>query len=333
MLAGGYCREGRVSMDSIRRVSASVRHFMSLQPGGLTPLRVMLPHPIKEPIFIIGPPRSGSTMLFEGLIQLGHISIFTHREADHHWIRVIPYSSRQDFSDYISLEEMTPQRQRYLRASLYAEAVRGRARRECRGRRLREHFGLESIEYIDKTIANCFRLDLLVHMFPDLRMIFLVREPRANIASMIEGWSERNRFGKAPLTPHIERVRGASIPHWSYPAPPGWAKTLSWSLPEICTWSWERHVRYILDFYARTSVRAQWVRYEDLVASPGHTLRQVAEGLGWRVDESLGERLRELPLSRTVVTPPIRKNGGTSSPSWPRLCRWRSRPFRRSDIH
>jgi len=154
------------------------------------------------------------------------------------------------------------------------------------------------MRYLDKSISNCFRLDLIREMFPDAAFVFIVREPRANIASMLAGWE---RFGKPVLNPYL-RAAGSPLSHWTYGTPPGWQEVLHRELPEICAWSWQQHVEAILRF--RETEPGVLVRYEDLVADPLATVSGLAPELGLAVTEEIRQYLRRPPHSRTTLTPP-----------------------------
>ena len=229
------------------------------------------------------------------------MTAFTKREAEHIWWDVIPYHERRQLSDYVSADEMTRTRKRRLRTSLYREAVRAQ---EDLG--FRERIGAAPIRYLDKTISNCFHLQVIEETFPDASIVVLTRDPRANIASMIEGWAELNRFGKRALTPYIERTPGSTVSHWTYPAPPGWQEVLDRSLVEICAWSWKQHVRSILDFIGRTRLPVHRVTYEQFVASRDETVARLARELTppLRYTEDVARAIAQAPLSRTTVTPP-----------------------------
>ncbi len=49
-----------------------------------------LPWRIERPVFVIAPPRSGSTLLFECLAQFRELTAFTDREGTFIWRRVLP---------------------------------------------------------------------------------------------------------------------------------------------------------------------------------------------------------------------------------------------------
>jgi hypothetical protein len=256
----------------------------------------------ERPIFILAPPRSGSALLFECLCQFAEV-VHLETEADIIWWHHFPYERMAAPSDQVDAASVSAAGRRLCR-HLYRAAVISRLRRRRSLAPLRHLLGLAPIRYLDKTIAHCFHLAALERLFPDARYIFLVRDPRANIASMIEGWPHLERFGKPQLTPWLRRHAARTIEHWSYPAPPGWQQVVDRPLAEICAWSWQQHVEAALAFCAARADAVLEVRYENLAADPLGTVQGLAGKLGLSWSEEIERYLRAVPLSRTTVTPP-----------------------------
>jgi Sulfotransferase family len=257
----------------------------------------------ERPIFILAPPRSGSAFLFECLCQFDEV-VHLEAEADVIWWQHFPYEGMAQPSDHVAAAAVSAAARRGLCRQLYREAVINRLRQRPLGARLPHLLGLASIRYLDKTIANCFHVEALERLFPDARYLFLVRDPRANIASMIEGWPYLERFGKAQLTPWLRRHEARMIEHWTYPAPPGWQRVVGRPLAEICAWSWQQHVEAVLALCGRRAGDVLWVRYEQLAEDPLRVVQDIASKLGLNWSERAARYLREAPLSRTTVTRP-----------------------------
>jgi hypothetical protein len=118
---------------------------------------------------------------------------------------------------------------------------------------------------------------------------------------MIEGWPDLKHFGKAALLPYMPSR--SSVPHWTYPAPPGWLSVLDKPLPDICAWSWQQHVQAVMEFRRRHTA-GSLVRYEDLVGRPLEVIEKLARELDLVVTDRIREYLEDPPLSRTTVSPP-----------------------------
>jgi hypothetical protein len=255
-----------------------------------------------RPVFILAPPRSGSTLLFAFLAKTGVFHL--PAEADLYWWRVWPYDRAAEPSDFIGQADVREGDLDQLCKGLYRQAVVTRLKQ--RGGLIDPGYlaGNKRIRYLEKTIANCFHLEVLERYFPDARFVFLVRDPRANIASMIEGWPYLERFGKPQLTPILRRIQPRSIEHWSYPAPPGWQTVVGRPLAEICAWSWQQHVEAVLAFRARHPADVLQIRYEDLITDPTRIVGELAGNLGLMWSGRAARYAQAAPLSPTIISKP-----------------------------
>jgi hypothetical protein len=258
------------------------------------------PWRIERPVFVIAPPRSGSTFLFECLVQFRELTAFTDREGTFIWRRVFPYEQRPTMSDAITPEEFGEWRRRQVKSLFYTRGLLKYPTEHGYDRLLRL-IRQPGMRYLDKTISNAFRLDLIKDMFPDAVFVYLVREPRANLASMINGWSDE-RFRKPAQTRYVEET-GSALQYWAYAAPPGWRDTLGWRLPEVCAWSWKQHAEAILRF-RQTEGSGPLIRYEDVAQDPLRVISGLAHELDLELTPHIVDYLARPPLSRTTLTAP-----------------------------
>lgn len=258
---------------------------------------------LDHPVFIISPPRSGSTLLFDCLCQIDEVYNLSC-EADYIWWDLFPYQRTDKASDYVGAEEATSHNIRSLREKLCLDAL-GVYRRGniSRPNQIRLAIGW-GLRYLDKTISNCFHLEFLERAFPDAEYIFLVRDPRATISSMIEGWPFIDRFGKPQLTPALSAIDTPAISHWTYPAPPGWRAIVGRPLPQICSWSWNQHVEYALDFFSQANKKPIEVRYEEMVARPSKVIEELTEKLRLNMNDRIRRFIENPPISNTTISKP-----------------------------
>jgi len=258
----------------------------------------------ENPIFIISPPRAGSTFLFECLSQFDELFKF-RAEADSVWWKYFDYRKRPDFSDFIGESDATEEKIRAVRKHIYQAVTLGRNNHIPKDSRPKYYFGLKRIRYLDKTIANCFHLEFIHRAFPGARYIFLLRDPRATISSMIEGWPHIDKFGKPQLNTIIKKMN-STVPHWTYPAPPGWQNVVTKPLPEICAWSWKQHIEYPLAFFEKLGKANEptCVRYEEFISAPLRVVTELAEKMGLELTEKVIDFVTKAPLSGTTLTPP-----------------------------
>ena len=256
---------------------------------------------IAKPVFILSAPRSGSTHLYEILRRCESV-VSLDQENDDFWWSLFPYSRLELPNDYISRNELNDQSLQYIRAALSIHISRKLYDQDFR-RFLKLRFTEEEIPYLEKTVANCFHLEILTRVFPEAKYIHLVRDGRATIASMIEGWRS-GCFMKRNL-PFPDK---SSIDYWTYPVPPGWESMAHEKLNKICAWIWLQHNKYVLDFFAaNSSLQKNLVRvsYEKMVGDPEKIADSLISFCGFKKSCKLESYIRSNQSSRTTISDPV----------------------------
>jgi len=223
---------------------------------------------IRAPMFIIGVPRSGSSVLYEKLAQhpeVAYISKATKKapgsvlltrflmlfrtsmqptEARAVWGRF----SRGRADDVLGREDVTPGARRYLR------------------RVVSNHLALfHKTRFLAKLLGNSFRIEFLDAIFPDALFIHIIRDGRAVAYSILRSMLKEGGV------------------YWGVKAP-GWRELRELPLLDAAALQWKRTIDY-----ARTSAQALpqdryiELRYEDFAARPADVLAGLAArcGLDW----------------------------------------------------
>jgi len=238
-----------------------------------------------RPIFIISPPRSGSTLLFETLARAP--GIYTIGGESHALIESIPglpLRHRGFASNRLLAVDATPEVAAELRARF-----RDRAR-DRDGNPPPARFRL-----LEKTPKNALRIPFLLQAFPEARFIYLHREPREVLASMIDAWMSGHfrTYLQLPGWPH---------PYWSLLLTPGWQALAGKPLPEIVAGQWDSAMRVMLDdLETLPDERVSTIRFDRFVANPDDAIRRLCERLDIRWDVDLSG---QLPPSRHTLTAP-----------------------------
>ena len=260
---------------------------------------------IESPVFIVGAPRSGTSLLFHILrTSLPFWSLPS--EGQHIWDTAchpalrgwaseechvpdalsesqrrhivllyeqqsMPHWFWKRMVDPDRIWEYSPTLTRRLGGGLYLDATRLLfTLNPCRhaiGRRL-----------LDKTASNSLRLELLQAMFPDARFIHMQRHGMPAIESMLKGWLHPRRFVTF-LVPEPLHIVGYEGEGWKFMLPAGWREFADRHLTDICAWQWATCHRQILDFTQRIPDRCLAVKMEELVTNPARELRRLAEFL------------------------------------------------------
>jgi Sulfotransferase family len=227
----------------------------------------------ERPVFVIGCPRSGTTVVFDllraspalaSIGQEGHVLWESfHHPREHGW-----RSNTLGPGDVRSFER------RYL-----AWAIDTLAR--PRGGR-----------FLDKTPRNSLRLPYLDALFPDAQYVFVQRDGRATVSSLITAWREREH--PAYVLPIPFSIPGIPERHWHFILPRGWRRFDRHPLEEVCAHQYVTATSAILDFRARLEPsRFVDLRYEDLLAGPAGQMEHVHQALDIPFADAEARRARE----------------------------------------
>jgi hypothetical protein len=270
-----------------------------------------------QPVIILSAPRSGSTLLFELVQRLpgawsiggeshGIFNAFPHLRAE---------NAELD-SGRLDERHADPATCERLRAAFLFLL------RDHRGRRYLDRPASErpaTVRLIEKTPRNALNIPFLLQLFPDARFVYLHREPRAAVASLIEAWTLGLRTGRFSTFPDLP---GWDRPTWCFLLPPGWRTMIGKPLAEIAAFQWAAANEIIVERLAGLPP-ARWtaVSYESLVGQPAEALRRVAVFAG--LDAGAVVEPVPLPVSRTALSPPHpgkwRKHEKAIRPLLPRL--------------
>jgi hypothetical protein len=248
-----------------------------------------------RPIIIVAAPRSGSTLLFEtmsharSLWTIGDEShlVFEHinelnpavgicksnRLSHEHAATNIVERIRQVFLQQLR----SPEGRAYSDAAVHAK---GKPR------------------FLEKTPKNSLRIPFLNQIFPDARYIYLFRDPRENLSSMIEGWRSSRfvTYRQLPGWPD----------QWSFLLPPGYSNMQGKPLEEIVAFQWRAANQFILDDLSQLP-EERWtaLSYSELISDAQTTIERLCRFADIPFDPHLQAHCENaLPLSRYTGTAP-----------------------------
>lgn len=242
---------------------------------------------IVRPIFLVSTPRSGSTLLFETLVHAP--GLFTVGAESHQRIEQIAdffpgargwSSNRLDASD--AADDAVEQ----LAAQFYP-SLKDRDGRAADG----------PVRLLEKTPKNALRIPFFAAAWPDATFIYLYRDPRETLSSMLEAWAS-GRFRTYPALP------GWAGPPWSLLLTPGWRDLNGRSLPEIVAHQWATTTNIMIDDLEQLDdTRIAIVDYRSLVDSPHDVVSRLAFDVGLEWDRQLPDLL---PYSRFTLSLPAK---------------------------
>jgi LPS sulfotransferase NodH len=247
---------------------------------------------LERPVFVVAAPRSGSTLLFETLAVSPQLCTLG---GEAHWLvegvpELRPGAPGID-SNRLDGRHATP---------AVAHRIDEKVREHLVDARRRPVAGTESasLRWLEKTPKNALRIPFFERLYTDALFVFLWRDPRENLSSIMEAW----RSGHWVTYPELDGWDGS----WSMLLPPGWQRLRGRPLEEIAAFQWQRANEIVLeDLLARPRERWMAVGYADLLRDPAATVRRICDFAGLEFDAALESRTGgTLPPSRHTLTAP-----------------------------
>lgn len=250
-----------------------------------------------RPIFIVAAPRSGSTLLFETLAvnrELWSVGDESHK----HFESIAPLRpNAKNPSNRLTAEMATPEVIDTLMNFFVDDLV------NCDGKPFAQLSPLSrprELRFLEKTPKNALRIPFILKAFPHARFIFLFRDAKQNISSLLDSW----RSGRYVTYP---KLPGWPVDKpWSHLLIPGWQELVGSSLAEIAARQWLVTNQTILDDLDKLP-RERWcaIEYDALLANTGRELQRLCH-FGQLI---FGPRMHEVaskPLkpSRYTLTAP-----------------------------
>lgn len=229
----------------------------------------------ERPVFVIGVPRSGTTMLFHILRESSQLGALPH-EGHNVWRMFHHPRSVGWRSDLVKKGEARFGERRFVNAYFYS------------------YFSTK--RFVEKTPENCLRIPYLLDLFPDAYFVVVKRNPCDVINSLINGWRHPKGRFRSYYVP--EDLRIPEYPHrrrWCFALIEGWRNYLASPIHHIAFSQWEQCAKAIVA--ARDLVpSSRWieVNLEHILARPDETLSRICEGIGIQNCPSLKKKLAEL---------------------------------------
>lgn len=263
--------------DYLNRAALRARqaaHLPALVSGG----------ELDRPIFIIGAPRSGTSLLYSVLrtsSKLAHWPGEAHEvwEANHH------PALRGWESNFLTAEEVEAASAAKIKREFFL--VTGKAKR-----------------LIDKTPRNAGRVGFIDSLFPDARFVFLQRDGRDNVNSLINAWRTPRYRTYALPEPHS--IPGVDPNWWKFVLYPGWRDDAAGPLEVVCAKQWALSNDAALEASKEIEdSRRISIRYEDLVADPEEQVGRLMTALELPYESAVKSKAAATRTTAiNTVTPP-----------------------------
>lgn len=224
---------------------------------------------LDRPVFIVAAPRSGSTLLFETL-ALNREFWSLGDESHGHFERIAPLRPNpKNFSNRLTAEMATPDVVATLTRFFRADLVNSEGHSY-------DHLASQSrpdmVRFLEKTPKNSLRIPFLLQAFPDARFIFLFRDAKQNISSLLDSWRSR-QYVTYPDLPSWPKDKP-----WSHLLIPGWQGLANRTLAEITAAQWAITNQVIMNDLAKLPAE-RWcaMEYDSFLASPLAELKRLCD--------------------------------------------------------
>nr|WP_259374520.1 sulfotransferase [Calidifontimicrobium sp. SYSU G02091] len=256
---------------------------------------------VPDPVFVVGCSRSGTTVTYETLAASGFFLYFGW-EIPQFWNSLYGPLTNGWVSEAAGAEDARPEHRRAALRYFYTR--------------------LGSGWVLDKTCINVMRIPYLHKLFPNAKFVFIQRDGRDNISSMMDGWRVGRSDGRFELSqffgpfPEPVAINGGEFKEWSFFLAPGWREYNHASLEEACAFQWLSANRMALD--AKKSIPPeQWVhlRYEDIFKRPVEMFRETFEQLGLPFTADMRARCANLQPTSVVSGKPKQQKWKEHNPA------------------
>lgn len=238
----------------------------------MTPTEVDTHFAAHPPIILIGTQRSGTTYLGDALGQQPDAAYWI--EPRHVWVRGNAYTPDDRLTD----QHARPAIKRHIRRTFFEYTRK-----------------LGKPRLTEKTPSNCLRLPFIDAVFPEARLLLIVRDGRSVLRSTGEIMSRgmpTNRIVQRALETHpadwpaefgrlasavTRKITKQPLRYWG-PRPPGWRDWIGMHPDTMLAHQWVGGLSAALDDAERLGPeRVLTFKYEQLMHEPEPTARRIAE--------------------------------------------------------
>ena len=251
---------------------------------------------VPDPIFVIGCCRAGTTVTFDTIARSQDLHTLGYSTPEF-WDALHGPHHNNWASEAATADDADPTHRNRALAYFYARLGPGR--------------------YIDKTCINVLRIPYLLTLFPQAHFVFIYRDGRDNISSLIDGWRVGGPFGLRQFLgefPEPVMINDGEFRDWHFLLPPGWAAYNQSKLEDVCAFQWVASNQAALDAKALVPAR-QWteIKYEDLFDQPLEVFRATFDRLGLPFTAEIQRHCEHLNKHHTSTI-----SGGPQKQKWRR---------------
>jgi hypothetical protein len=229
-----------------------------------------------RPIFIVGCSRAGTTVVYK-VVGMAHDVASMHKESHEFWFNLHPPSEKNWDSHTLTARDVAAHDMEKVSKFFYC-AIGAR-------------------RFVDKANQNCFAVPYLLALFPNALVVYVKRDGRDNINSLIHGWGRPDEYATwSRDIPADVRIDGGRYNRWCFFLFHGWKSFLSANIEDVCAQQWIEANAAVLSA-KRNVPGSQWVEifYEDILHSPMETFERVFKQLDLTFSDEIKRHCNNLP--------------------------------------
>jgi|GEM_PF-4671212 len=144
----------------------------------------------------------------------------------------------------------------------------------------RVFFNSDKSSFVDKNTSLCGCLGAYEKVFPDVKLVYIVRAPDTNIKSINNAWQNAGRFESYQL-PELLDLSDYHSRSWKFGLPDGWRSRQFSSTLEISAFQWLKYHQY---FYSQIT-KPYWrqrsfvLHFEDILFDRTNALNKLSSFL------------------------------------------------------
>ncbi len=278
---------------------------------------------IRKPIIIIGCPRSGTSLLFT-LLSASKYLWSLYRESNLIWSDFYKFSGKQFRNEVLTSDDLNEDSKKYLLSEFHkyalnspylgyftrdhwikSNALNNIVKLVTSTNVLYKNLFMQEYRIVEKTPKSCFRISFIDKLFNnDCKFIFIKRDGRSNINSLMEGWKVPNKYIRRQELGVKLDIRGYEGKYWKYVLPPGWEDYTTKSLEEVCAFQWISSNKYALDGLSLVNDNRKYVlTYEELSENTYETMKKLCDYIEIPFSDELEKLSKNPPLVNYVTKP------------------------------
>lgn len=270
-----------------------------------------------KPVFIIGAPRSGTTMLFNILSHSNKLYNLSG-EGQNVWEKFYHPSKRDWHSNVLSKTDVNMISEYYIKLRFFLTSTKYKSDKTRSLFKIainalfdfRKYFDgtIGDFRFLEKTPKNCLRVSFIHSLFKDALFIYLKRDGRDNINSLIEGWKCPSRYKTYDLKKYINIIDYGNVNWWCFALPPGWQALENKRLVDICAFQWVNCNEKTMDALSLLNKEQVYtLSYEQLIKEPYVEINKIIKFINIEFDEELQKIASNPPVVNFVTKPEAQK--------------------------